>query len=114
LRAGCSAAFGIDGEGTQAVVIVCEFDGNKADADFEELVNLIRGAVGEEYDLGVDGICVLAKGMVPKTTSGKVQRSLARSLYLAGKLDPLHTWVARRDLHEKVQSCQARESKGRH
>ena len=46
----------------------------------------VRQAVAEEHEVQVHDVVLLRIGTLPKTTSGKVQRSLCRGLYLEGSL----------------------------
>jgi acyl-CoA synthetase (AMP-forming)/AMP-acid ligase II len=90
LRPGCSAAFAIERDGGEAVAMICEAKAG-AVTDGRALVAAIRAA-GGELELSIDAIVVVATGGVPKTASGKVQRALARELYVSGRLAPLHAW----------------------
>ena len=48
----------------------------------------VRRIVAQDVGLQIDQVLVLPKGAIPRTTSGKIQRSHARALFLAGKLVP--------------------------
>ena len=48
----------------------------------------VRHAVAKDLGLQIDRVLVLPKGGIPRTTSGKIQRSQARALFLADKLVP--------------------------
>ncbi|MFF2370997.1 fatty acyl-AMP ligase [Agromyces sp. NPDC058110] len=81
LPSGClSAAF--EGLGTQpAVGLVAEVDAARVSADeLERLAEEVRRRVVDEYTLPELGIAFIRKGTLPRTTSGKVQRALTRSL----------------------------------
>ena len=54
-----------------------------------EIVSRIREAVVSEHEIVPYRIALLRPGTLPKTTSGKIQRSLTRKLWLEGKLDYL-------------------------
>jgi acyl-CoA synthetase (AMP-forming)/AMP-acid ligase II len=45
-----------------------------------------RRVVARDVGLQIDRVLPLPKGTIPRTTSGKIQRGLARDLFLAGKL----------------------------
>lgn len=53
--------------------------------DFKETVAKVRGVVNEQFGIEVHHVLPIKK--VPKTTSGKVQRSSLADLYLAGEFD---------------------------
>jgi acyl-CoA synthetase (AMP-forming)/AMP-acid ligase II len=48
----------------------------------------VRRIVAQDVGLQIDQVLLLPKGAIPRTTSGKIQRSHARALFLAGKLVP--------------------------
>jgi acyl-CoA synthetase (AMP-forming)/AMP-acid ligase II len=54
-----------------------------------QLIGQIREAVVTEHDIVPYEIALLRPGALPKTTSGKIQRALARQLWLNGALDRL-------------------------
>jgi acyl-CoA synthetase (AMP-forming)/AMP-acid ligase II len=47
----------------------------------------IRRAVAEEHDAPVHDVVLVRPNAVPKTSSGKIQRSLCGQLYRQGKLE---------------------------
>lgn len=55
----------------------------------EELVGRIREAVVGEHEIVPYEITLLRPGALPKTTSGKIQRTLSRKLWLEGLLERL-------------------------
>jgi acyl-CoA synthetase (AMP-forming)/AMP-acid ligase II len=54
-----------------------------------QLIGQIREAIVLEHDIVPYAIALLRPGALPKTTSGKIQRALARQLWLTGALDRL-------------------------
>jgi acyl carrier protein len=83
LRPGCSAAFQV---GDDEAVIVCEVrPGEESNLTPEALITMKKG-VENEFGLRMRDILCVAKGSVPKTTSGKIRRSEAKRLYLEGCL----------------------------
>jgi acyl-coenzyme A synthetase/AMP-(fatty) acid ligase len=54
-----------------------------------DIVGCVREAIATEHGIPVHAIVLIRPGALPKTTSGKIQRSLARRLWLKGKLDVL-------------------------
>jgi acyl-CoA synthetase (AMP-forming)/AMP-acid ligase II len=54
-----------------------------------QLIGHIREAIVLEHDIVPHEIALLRPGALPKTTSGKIQRALARQLWLTGTLDRL-------------------------
>jgi acyl-CoA synthetase (AMP-forming)/AMP-acid ligase II len=87
LRAGCSAAFSVEVDGEERVAVVVEV-AQKADAelDLKTAHKAIRKAVAEDHDLGVYAIKLLKAGTIPKTSSGKIQRTACRKGFLTRSL----------------------------
>lgn len=83
VRAGNVAAFGVERRpGHERVVVVAETRG-EADAALRLAVaDRVRGAVG----LSPADVVLVPPGTLPKTSSGKLQRSLTRQRYLAGEI----------------------------
>ena len=50
---------------------------------------LIREGVTDQHELFARHIVLIRPGSLPKTTSGKIQRGLARKLWLERRLDEL-------------------------
>ena len=91
LRRHGGAAFTVaeDGE-TERLVVVQEVERtyrNRIVVD--EIVGRIREAVVGEHEIVPYRIALLRPGALPKTTSGKIQRTLSRKLWLEGSLDRL-------------------------
>ena len=82
VRRGNVVAFGVPIQGTERVVIVCEraIQGGKD----EEIIKMIRSAVFAATDLVVSEVILVEPGSIPKTTSGKLQRTTCRVRYLDG------------------------------
>jgi len=86
VRQGCCAAFGLEGEREQVVVVV-EVDHHwRQRIVASDMVQAIRRAVHAGHDLAVHEILLVQHGTVPKTSSGKTQRRACRDLYLQGRL----------------------------
>ncbi|MBW3668331.1 MAG: fatty acyl-AMP ligase [Actinobacteria bacterium] len=84
VRTGNVIAFGVDGrKGREALVVVAETkqpDG--ADVIRDAVASRVRDAIG----LPAGDIVLVAPGTLPKTSSGKLQRSLCRERYLENAL----------------------------
>ncbi|TWU03336.1 type I polyketide synthase [Neorhodopirellula pilleata] len=89
---GC-AAFSITRDGTESLVIAQEVRRSaRRTMNADEVVDAIRKAVVDEHQLPPISILLLRPGALPKTTSGKVQRSEARRQYLADEMRVEHRW----------------------
>ncbi|MFT7622108.1 MAG: fatty-acyl-CoA synthase [Myxococcota bacterium] len=83
IRKGNVIAFSRPGDPTEELVVVAEA---KNGIDTTEVMDLVRKTVREELFLSPADVCLSGPGTLPKTTSGKLQRSKARLQYLDGTL----------------------------
>ena len=82
VRMGNVAAFSLSGELTERIVLVAEYrEGNPESIE----ADIVR-AVQREVGLTVSEVVLIEAGSLPKTTSGKLQRSATREQYLDGRL----------------------------
>ncbi len=91
LRRDCGAAFTVEKDGREELVVVQEVERHKK-ADFGPVFQAIRRAVAADHDLHLDAIVLVKAGTIPKTSSGKIQRHACRSGYLSGTLDAVGRW----------------------
>jgi acyl-CoA synthetase (AMP-forming)/AMP-acid ligase II len=91
LRQNCGAAFSVpDERDEETLVIVQEIERTERNRiDLDEMTGLIREGVTVEHELFARHIVLIRPGTLPKTTSGKIQRSLTRKLWLERRLDEL-------------------------
>jgi acyl-CoA synthetase (AMP-forming)/AMP-acid ligase II len=84
VRRGRAVAFGTDsGAGRERIVVVVE----PAHAPHgDDLADRVRGRIAEATGVTVDEVVVAPSGTIPKTTSGKLQRSRVRHRYESGIL----------------------------
>lgn len=82
------AAFGINDVDADRVVIVAEVARTSMrKVNAKALASAIRQCVLEAHEIVIDDVVLIRTGTLPKSSSGKVQRSQCRSLYLANELD---------------------------
>jgi acyl-CoA synthetase (AMP-forming)/AMP-acid ligase II/acyl carrier protein len=93
LEPGGGAAFSVDANGEERLVIAHELRRTHRDADVGEVVQAIRKAVATEHELQVYAIALLKPMSIPKTSSGKIQRSLCRAQFLEQSLNVAGTWT---------------------
>ncbi|QIY73925.1 fatty acyl-AMP ligase [Streptomyces sp. RLB1-33] len=77
-----------DGEDGHLVVIH-EVRRRSPEGELAVLAAQMRSTVAREFGLRAHSVLLMRRGGVRRTTSGKVQRSAMRSLYLRGELEPL-------------------------
>ncbi len=87
------AAFSIEEEGEERLVVAIEAERTYREADADDVVLAIRQAVAEHHEVDVSVIVLLKSGALPRTSSGKLQRAQAREQHLAGEFKPLTTWT---------------------
>ena len=84
VRAGNVIAFGVEGrKGKEALVVVAE---TKATAGVDGVRAAVGAKVREAIGLPAGEIVLVTPGTLPKTSSGKLQRSLCRDRYLDAAL----------------------------
>ena len=87
LRPAYGAAFSVEVEQAEQLVIVQEVSRNYLrKLDVDEVVEAIRSAVSQEYQLQVYAVLLLKTNSIPKTSSGKVQRHACRAGFLNNSL----------------------------
>ncbi|MGA9773086.1 MAG: fatty acyl-AMP ligase [Blastocatellia bacterium] len=104
IRPHCCAAFSIEDNEQELLVIVAEVEPhyrlashNSLSApgalrkrpifDSPEVIKAIRRAVAEEHELPVHTVEFIKAGSLPKTTSGKIQRRECKNLFLSHSLE---------------------------
>ena len=93
LRPGCGAAFSIDVDGVEELVVAQEVERSYLrKLDVDEVSTAIAQAVWEHHELQVYAIVLLKTGSIPKTSSGKIQRYACRAGFLAGSLQLVGKW----------------------
>jgi acyl-CoA synthetase (AMP-forming)/AMP-acid ligase II len=92
-RTDSNAAFSVKVNDEERLVIAQEVERSYRNRiTIEEVVELIRWNVFEQHFIDIYSIVLLKPGSLPKTSSGKVQRSACRTLYLENKLDAIEQW----------------------
>lgn len=86
LRTGCNAAFSVDMDGEEKLVIVQEIDRKFPDVNRWEVSDLIRKKVSMRFRLPVYETILIKHGSIHKTSSGKIRRGACRLSYLAETL----------------------------
>ncbi len=92
LQLGGSAAFSIDVNGAEELVVAQEVRRAARDVAPDELAAAIRAAVFAEHELALHAVVLLKPATLPKTSSGKVRRSATRQAFLDGTLEVLFSW----------------------
>ena len=95
IRAGSVAAFAVDVEERERVVVVAEVERGRRDAaDLTDAFDAIRRRLATGHELAVEAIVLVRPNSIPKTSSGKIQRHAARRQFLDGSLEVIEQHVA--------------------
>jgi amino acid adenylation domain-containing protein len=88
LRPGCGAAFSVEVDEEERLVVVQEVE-QRTQSNLHEVAAAVRHAVAEQHDAHVHAVVLIKAGSLPKTSSGKIQRLTCRDKFVAGSLDVL-------------------------
>jgi acyl carrier protein len=88
------AAFSVDIDGAEQLVLVQELDRRSRGADADKLVGRVRAALAETHDIRPAAVVLVRPFSLPRTTSGKMQRLLCRQMYLRDQLNVVAKWEA--------------------
>lgn len=91
VRPGCSAAFSVERDGEEVLVLVVEIRKNMDESDHADVFDAIRRTLDFEHSTQAHTIALLKPRSIPKTTSGKIQRRASRAGFENGTLDVLAT-----------------------
>ncbi len=94
IRAGCTTAFAVDVKDEEQLVVVVEvnyrlrseLDLATPPPEIEDALKNIRRNIAEKHEISVHQIKLVSIGEVPKTSSGKLQRSACRTKFLSENL----------------------------
>ncbi|MEK6249269.1 MAG: AMP-binding protein, partial [Planctomycetales bacterium] len=92
LQPGASAAFSVEKNNDEQLIIVQEIKRQHRRIDRDAVVDAVRQAVLEEHEIPVHTILLLKAGKLPITSSGKVQRSACCSQFEAETLEAYTSW----------------------
>lgn len=93
LRLGCGAAFSVPLDSEEGLVVSWEVDQPKMEGtSYEEVFQKIREVLAQNHEIKTHAIVLLKKGHLPKTSSGKIQRSAAKEAFLKNTFKTLAEW----------------------
>lgn len=87
LRPSGGAAFSVEYDGEERLIIVQEVERQYQASYLDEVVGAVRQSVGENHEVQPYAVVLIKPATLPKTSSGKMQRHLTRTKYLTGELD---------------------------
>ena len=93
LRSNCSAVFSIQVKDEECLAIAVEVERTHLrNLNVREIVTAICQTVIQEHTIEVRAVALLKTGTIPKTSSGKIQRSSCKAMFLENKLDLVGQW----------------------
>jgi acyl-CoA synthetase (AMP-forming)/AMP-acid ligase II len=95
------AAFSIEDNGEEQLVIVQEVERRSGEIDAEKLLGDIRQEIAEQHEIMTYAIVLAKPGTVLKTASGKIQRRACRQNFLDGTINLVAAWSENPDLVNK-------------
>jgi 8-amino-7-oxononanoate synthase len=117
LRPGFSAAFSADAATGEALVLALEVSRHHEPEEDDALFHAVRTALADVAGVVPAEIVLLKQGSIPRTSSGKIQRSACRAAYHADRLEAMSRWsgaaqgesLASEDVREFLVSWVQRE-----
>lgn len=85
VRTGAAAAFAVEIDGRERLMVVCEVE-RVGRTDWAPVLDAIRANVTTKLDVGLDAVVLVRGGSIAKTSSGKIQRHACRRQFLSGDL----------------------------
>lgn len=93
IRPGFAAAVSVEAAGAERLVVVAEVRREvRRRVDGKSLIERIRSAVAAEFAVEVSAVALLRPLTLPKTSSGKTQRTKVAQDFLGGTLTILEQW----------------------
>jgi acyl-CoA synthetase (AMP-forming)/AMP-acid ligase II len=109
LRVGCSAAFSVERDNEERLVVVVEVDhryrptngptgrsvpagadARRQEIDPAEIAKCVRRAVMVQHEVPLEAVVLIRAGTIPKTSSGKIQRQACKIKFLENSYE---LWV---------------------
>jgi amino acid adenylation domain-containing protein len=101
LRRGCGAAFSIESETGERVVLVYEIEKKLPESDMSEVMSCVRRALADGYELEVHNVVLVKSGTISRTSSGKIQRHACRIAFESGQLAVVGSSILGRNEEEQ-------------
>jgi thioester reductase-like protein len=108
VRKGCVAAFELEEDQEPTIAVVAEVTRPRAIPD----ARAIMTAVKEYLNVDVDRVVLVPRKAVPKTTSGKIMRSMTKQMLLAGQFQILSQLVREKGSEAPLECGDARSPFG--
>ena len=107
---GAAAAFVLDRDDGEGLGVVCEVRRTSLrQLPTREILHAMQRELVGRFGVRADEVALVKPGVVPRTTSGKVQRLLCRQMLERGELDTLARWTLWTDNAALAQSDRSTE-----
>ncbi len=84
IRPGCIAAFSVEKDGQEKLIVIAELKSDQLDKEaIKTVYQIIQQATFKSHKISIHDICFIKPKTIPKTSSGKIQRRLCKEKYLA-------------------------------
>jgi len=103
-----AAAFSVDVEDEERLVVVQEVDRHYRNVDVGEAASAVRQRIGDEHELSPYALVLVRQNGIPKTSSGKLQRHACARAFLEGSLPVVAEWREERSAAAKTSSVDNR------
>ncbi|MEI6241661.1 MAG: aminotransferase class I/II-fold pyridoxal phosphate-dependent enzyme, partial [Planctomycetia bacterium] len=95
VRAGSVAAFSVDVDGRERVVVVAELERGKREAgELAAAFDEIRKRLAIEHEVALEALVMVRPNSIAKTSSGKIQRHACKRQFLEGTLEVVEQHVS--------------------
>ncbi|MDT5296661.1 MAG: hypothetical protein QOJ76_3541, partial [Acidobacteriota bacterium] len=109
LRPDGGAAFSLEVGGEERLIIVQEVE-PRGRVDVAAALEDVRRAVSAEHEVQVHAVALVRAGEVPRTSSGKIQRSTCRAKFVNRELQLVGEWCAAERAPEAAELSATAES----
>ncbi|MDP4174898.1 MAG: SDR family NAD(P)-dependent oxidoreductase, partial [Bacteroidota bacterium] len=106
IRQNSTAAFSVEKEDEEALIVVAELATTENNINFNEIFSAISNAISTEHDLQVNTIVIIKQKTIFKTSSGKIQRNAVKKAFLEGHLDVINLWQSSISKKEEAKEIQ--------
>lgn len=86
-----AAAFSLDDKNHETLILIQEVEKQTKETEYPNIIVQIRSVVLRYHEIEPQHILLIRAKGLPKTTSGKVQRSLCKKMYIQDELNVLFT-----------------------
>jgi amino acid adenylation domain-containing protein/non-ribosomal peptide synthase protein (TIGR01720 family) len=111
LRPGGGAAFSVEVEGEERLVLAQEVEARRR-KEAPAVVEAILETLAEEFEIQPAAVLLLRPGGLPKTSSGKVRRGACREGFLENSLQVVAEWRAGAAVHGRADAPAAPDELG--